>query len=1530
MKYIPASIEVIVGPCPAYHLHEKLMFRKKHDEMIRVLIELYKEQSTTSGAAKEISPSSGKSALKLNNNLLVTPNKGLSNSPPLYTSPSSIQSSGSKKVRMLSVVEIVTCTHKIVNNLLNSYHEIQQLLCKDVSINTHLVASVGDWRSNESATLALPLVHLEHAKWESVWVQLIYQYFQKMVLKRFFCSSVYYPYLVQAEEIPHYSNQNNFLIDMIENDIYDSSIMIPMLDGLQHHSSAGDLVVGTNNGGMAAAGTSGPILQLNFLKRFEGYLESLTDTILDYIIFSQKVSAINQKALVGNGDEENSVGWYLPHQAKACLEVLILGYYQGLVKALSIYVGKRGDFVDKSVTNDMRYIIVQFLFLYQFYFPVMMRRILYMTNVVHFTSKYPLTLCQHLPKVMKWYVVVMLEDLKEELVKLITEPQKSQQSENDDVANSNAFPWVQTFAAQCLYYIEKYFILYPDSTFSEFHASNGKNNSNISYNNKSSKENLLDILAVRTQAYRSQFSSQNRRHEDIDKTNYASRKSFNHEEKISKKESPRSRQWIFTLFYNNKYDSKSNDVVKDPSDNNCKIDGLDEILPTIGSLNEQFFLGMLSLWKTIVFEEMLKFMSVSVGNKLQQMYSLSNGVASTHNPNVTLEANNLAEDLIRQVCTVDQILFESVSAFATSASAYLPHHLQPKLIFSKQCDYANLSKEVFQQYFLLFDVLIQQMATLIFVSASLQNVIIQYDSLWCTENSSSGSNLWELNVSSRQNSSIGNNQSLRHIMQNLNKSVHDYEAFLQLQQSSSDSSNYQEMVDDDRVDDMASEEYRMKMMGSHDERYRGYLISLIYTCSEIIVMRYLLLFRDKVVLSTVLNSSNGGANHTGNSGENNGAQPVVSIEEKQRFLMDIEYLKEQFAILLQSAGYDEFKVKQRAREQQKRVQETARKGGIDGENLKDDDAKAIWWLPKLDYFSSRWVQFSQTSDYSYTNGTDPSLESYFMPLPMLLTPIEWLYVFYALVFEDHHSVAFNTSLNTFLQYHRFCDYTSGPSAMHDCNFVDDFIFHVIVPLRNGYQDAAKLAEVVNYLQEIISSYHNHNSMYDYSNSSFSDSGTVKKDVLYRMFGEDLAVNAVIYNVGNKSTFFSKFVHPSTTNIGNHSKVGHGNLVNIASSAMKSIRTTLNVLSVGNNNTTTFPSILLKSNRHSEEYGSYILSTIGFEFGFSMCSKLAISYNICQQTAHIGGTSIPPTPQGGGSLSTTPISSVSSSPFYNLGIKEILLAGTATPNLPGRITSQPGWLWDAASDDENDDSIAVTAHNEANESSYETPLKRKDSFRSSMKSMFSMSDRKNSFNATNTLFSPTTVPAAINISNNNNIVAGRTMSNSSGGGFTSGIVNLVRTSSNQKVVTSTLIDGVHISIDNIAIKGLQSSSFLGKANPYIAFSSGSQRVKTSTRFNVNEANWKDEPPLMLTFPSREILYQSTLLVEVFDKERIRRKHILGLLELPLSNHIIDSGNEQNTYNWYVLKTPSTGEIALHGGAGTVAGEVAFSLSLKIDS
>ncbi len=109
---------------------------------------------------------------------------------------------------------------------------------------------------------------------------------------------------------------------------------------------------------------------------------------------------------------------------------------------------------------------------------------------------------------------------------------------------------------------------------------------------------------------------------------------------------------------------------------------------------------------------------------------------------------------------------------------------------------------------------------------------------------------------------------------------------------------------------------------------------------------------------------------------------------------------------------------------------------------------------------------------------------------------------------------------------------------------------------------------------------------------------------------------------------------------------------------------------------------------------------------------------------------------------------------------------------------------------------------------------------------------------------------------------------------------------------------HVKITNIKVKGLRSASFMSSANPYVAISLGQQRQKTKVIWNSNEGEFVNTTILFKTSISR--LANQRISVRVYDKERIRRKRLMGAVNIKLAG--IDV---RKIGSWYALEGGSIG-------------------------
>ena len=103
------------------------------------------------------------------------------------------------------------------------------------------------------------------------------------------------------------------------------------------------------------------------------------------------------------------------------------------------------------------------------------------------------------------------------------------------------------------------------------------------------------------------------------------------------------------------------------------------------------------------------------------------------------------------------------------------------------------------------------------------------------------------------------------------------------------------------------------------------------------------------------------------------------------------------------------------------------------------------------------------------------------------------------------------------------------------------------------------------------------------------------------------------------------------------------------------------------------------------------------------------------------------------------------------------------------------------------------------------------------------------------------------------------------------------------------------ISRMEVRGVISSSYFSEANPYLAITVGSQRVKSEVQWNAKngKADWGKE---ILTIPlSRSQLSSDLMEIEVNDKERLRRKRFIGKVTVKLGGLDL-----HRTENWFALK------------------------------
>ena len=125
--------------------------------------------------------------------------------------------------------------------------------------------------------------------------------------------------------------------------------------------------------------------------------------------------------------------------------------------------------------------------------------------------------------------------------------------------------------------------------------------------------------------------------------------------------------------------------------------------------------------------------------------------------------------------------------------------------------------------------------------------------------------------------------------------------------------------------------------------------------------------------------------------------------------------------------------------------------------------------------------------------------------------------------------------------------------------------------------------------------------------------------------------------------------------------------------------------------------------------------------------------------------------------------------------------------------------------------------------------------------------------------------------------------------------------------------VDLTISNIKVRNLKSSAVIGDANPYVTVSLNDPSIeplKTDVKWNSETASWSDE--LVFHRIDSAKLHEGTLDVQVYDKERIRRKMLLGAVQIKLTGVDV-----RNVSSWF----------ALEGGSSGNNGEIHLSINSK---
>eukprot|EP01041_Mallomonas_annulata_P010938 gene10938-22836_t len=105
------------------------------------------------------------------------------------------------------------------------------------------------------------------------------------------------------------------------------------------------------------------------------------------------------------------------------------------------------------------------------------------------------------------------------------------------------------------------------------------------------------------------------------------------------------------------------------------------------------------------------------------------------------------------------------------------------------------------------------------------------------------------------------------------------------------------------------------------------------------------------------------------------------------------------------------------------------------------------------------------------------------------------------------------------------------------------------------------------------------------------------------------------------------------------------------------------------------------------------------------------------------------------------------------------------------------------------------------------------------------------------------------------------------------------------------DSYPIEITDLRVRGLQTHALLSFANPYIKVVANAQRNKTPVRWNSNSAVWNDYNMNFNVVTSS--LQAKSIIAIVYDKERVRRKRMLGTVKIPLG--LLERGPVQGWFN-----------------------------------
>jgi len=123
------------------------------------------------------------------------------------------------------------------------------------------------------------------------------------------------------------------------------------------------------------------------------------------------------------------------------------------------------------------------------------------------------------------------------------------------------------------------------------------------------------------------------------------------------------------------------------------------------------------------------------------------------------------------------------------------------------------------------------------------------------------------------------------------------------------------------------------------------------------------------------------------------------------------------------------------------------------------------------------------------------------------------------------------------------------------------------------------------------------------------------------------------------------------------------------------------------------------------------------------------------------------------------------------------------------------------------------------------------------------------------------------------------------------------------------DLVIVKVSQLRVQGLTSNAFFGSVNPYVAITLGETRLKTAVAWNSSTGKARWDAPLTFRYSKTRLTSgQARLRVEVFDKERVRRKRALGGVTIKLAGLELF-----RIESWFALEggetTKQTGELFL---------------------